>query len=67
MSNTKLAIDNRSVSVSVPLKPKANKVYIPHFKRNHKEKIYFARLYKGESSDIDIEISKLMSKPIGKL
>ena len=67
MSNTKLAVDNRSVSVFVPLKPKANKVYIPPFKRNHKEIIYFARLYKGESSDVKTEISKLMSKLIGKL
>ena len=31
---------NRSVSVS--LKPKTEKVYIPHFKRNNKEKTYFA-------------------------
>ena len=67
MSNTKLAVDNRSISVSIPLKPKANKFYIPLFKRNHKEKIYFARLYKGESSDVKTKISKLMSKLIGKL
>ena len=35
LSNTKLAIDNRSVFVS--LKPKTEKVYIPHFKSNNKE------------------------------
>ena len=40
LSNTKLDVDNRSVSI--PLKPTEDKVYIPHFKRNHKENIYFA-------------------------
>ena len=35
LSNTKLAIDNRYVSVSVLVKPK-DKTYIPPFKRNHK-------------------------------
>ena len=59
---TKSAIDNRSVSVS--LKPKTEKVYIPHFKRNNKEKTYFARLDKGKSSDLDAEIFKPKSKPI---
>ena len=39
LSNTKLAIDNRSVFVSVPFMPK-DKVYIPPFKKNHKEKAY---------------------------
>ena len=58
---TKSAIDNRSVSVS--LKPKTEKVYIPHFKRNNKENAYFARLDKGKSSDVNVEVSKLMSKP----
>ena len=62
MSNTKLAVDNRSASVSVLFNPKDN-VYIPHFKRNHKEKAYFARLDKDKSSDIDVEVSKLESKP----
>ena len=38
---TKFAVDNRSVSVS--LKPKTEKIYIPPFKRNNKEKTYFAR------------------------
>ena len=42
---TKSVVDNRSVSVS--LKPKTEKVYIPHFKRNNKENAYFARLDKG--------------------
>ena len=35
-SSTKPAIDNRSISVS--LKPKTEKVYIPPFKRNNKGK-----------------------------
>lgn len=52
----KPAIDNRSVSAS--LKPKTEKVYIPHFKRNNKENVYFARLDKGKSSDVDAEVSK---------
>ena len=46
LSNTKLVIDNRSVSVSVPVKPN-NKVYVPPFKRNQIEKVYFARLDKA--------------------
>lgn len=52
LSSTKLAIDNRFVSISifVPLKPKDN-VYIPHFKRTHKENAYFDRLDKGKSFD----------------
>ena len=58
---TKPAVDNRSVSAS--LKPKTEKVYIIPFKRNNKEKAYFARLDKGKSSDVDTEVSKLMSKP----
>ena len=42
---TKPVVDNRNVFVS--LKPKNEKVYIPHFKRNNKENAYFARLDKG--------------------
>ena len=61
MTCTKYAVDNRSVSVS--LKPKTEKVYIPPFKRNNKEKAYFARLDKGKSSDVDAEVSKPTSKP----
>ena len=61
LSSTKLAVDNRSVSVS--LKPKTEKVYIPPFKRNNKENTCFARLDKGKSSDVDVEVSKSMSKP----
>ena len=61
MTSTKPAINNRSVSVS--LKPKTEKVYIPPFKRNNKENAYFARLDKGKSSNVDAEISKPMSKP----
>ena len=53
-------VDNRSVSVS--LKPKIEKVYIPHFKRNNKEKTYFVRLDKGKSSNVDAKVSKLISK-----
>ena len=59
---TKSAVDNRSISVS--LKHKTEKVYIPPFKRNNKEKAYFARLDKGKSSDVDAEVSKPKSKPI---
>ena len=61
---TKSAVDNRIVSVS--LKPKTEKVYIPHFKRNDKEKTYFGRLNKGKSSDVDAEVSKPKSKPTVK-
>ena len=67
LSNFKLAIDNRSVSVSIPLKPKDNKVYVPHFKRNHKEKAYVGRLDKGKSFDVDVEISITKSKPANRL
>ena len=62
LSNTKLVVDNRSVSFSVLVKPK-DKINIPSFKRNHKENAYFARLDKGKSSDVDVEVSKLVSKP----
>ena len=54
---TKFAIDNKSVSVS--FKPKTEKVCIPHFKMNNKEKkAYFARLEKGKSFDVDAKVSK---------
>ena len=42
LTSTKSTVDNRSVSVF--LKPKTEKVYIPHFKRNNKENANFARL-----------------------
>ena len=61
---TKSAVDNRSVSVS--LKPKTKKVYIPPFKRNNKEKAYFAMLDKGKNSDVDADVSKPKSKPTVK-
>ena len=61
LTSTKPAVDNKSVSVS--LKSKTEKVYIPPFKRNNKENAYFARLDKGKSSDVDAEISKPKSKP----
>ena len=61
LTGTKPAFDNRSVSVS--LKPKTEKFYIPPLKRNNKEKTYFARLDKGKNSDEDAEVSKPMSKP----
>ena len=38
LSNTKLTVDNRSISVSILVKPKI-KIYIPPFKRNHKENL----------------------------
>ena len=50
LTSAKPTVDNRSVSVS--LKPKAEKVYIPPFKRNNKEKTYFTILDKGKSSDV---------------
>ena len=62
MTCTKSAVDNRSVSISH--KPKIEKVYIPLFKRNNKEKTYFARLDKGKSSDVNAEVSQPKSKPI---
>ena len=49
-TSAKPIVDNRSVSVS--LKPKTEKVYIPPFKRNNKENVYFVRLDKGKSSDV---------------
>ena len=67
LSNTKLVVDNRSIFESVPLKPKVDKIYIPPFKRNHKEKAYFARLDKGKSSYVNAEVSKPMSKPTVEL
>ena len=60
LTSTKPVVDNRSVSVS--LKPKTEKVYIPPFKRNNKEKTYFVRLDKGKSFDVNAEVSKPMSK-----
>ena len=57
LSNTKLTFDNRFVSVSIPVKPK-DKISIPPFKKNHKEKVYVARLDKGKSFDVDIEVHK---------
>ena len=64
LTSTKLAMDNRSVSIS--LKLKAEKVYIPPFKRNHEEKAYVAKLDKGKSYNVDAEVSKPKSKPAVK-
>ena len=61
LTSTKPTVDNRSVSVS--LKPKIEKIYIPPFKRNNKERTYFPRLDKGKSSDVNTEVSKSKSKP----
>ena len=61
LTSTKPVVNNKSVSIS--LKPKTEKVYIPPFKRNNKEKAYFARLDKGKSFDVNAEVSKPMSKP----
>ena len=55
LTSTKLAVDNKSVFVS--LRPKTEKVYIPPFKRNNKEKAYFAKLDKGKSTDVDTYVS----------
>ena len=65
LSNGKLAVDNRSFFVSI--KPKDEKVYIPPFKRNYKEKAYFARLDKGKSSNVDSEVFKPVFKPITRV
>ena len=54
-------VDDRFVSISI--KPKADNVCIPCFKRNHKKKAYFARLDKCKSSNIDVVVSKPMSIP----
>ena len=64
LTSTKPVVDNRSVFVS--LKPKTEKVYIPPFKRNNKEKAYFARLDKDKSSDVDTYVSKPKSKPTAR-
>ena len=56
LTSTKPVVDNRSVSIS--LKPKTEKIYIPPFKRNNKEKAYFVRLDKCKSFDVDTEVSK---------
>ena len=61
LTSTKPTVDNKSVSIS--LKSKIEKVYIPPFKRNNKENTYFARLDKGKSYDVDAEVSKPKSKP----
>ena len=61
MTSTKLAVDNKSVSVS--LKPKLRKFISLLSRRIIMKKTYFARLDKGKSSDVDTEVSKPMSKP----
>ena len=61
LTSTKFAVVDKCVFVS--LKPKAEKVYIPHFKRNHKEKAYVDKLDKGKSSNVDAKVSKPNSKP----
>ena len=63
--DTKSTVVNKSIFV--PLKPKDDNVYIPPFKRNHKQKAYFARLDKSKSSDIDAEVFKPVFKPTTKL
>ena len=55
LTSTKPVVDNKSIFVS--LKPKIEKVYIPPFKRNEKEKTYFARLDKGKSSNVNADVS----------
>ena len=65
LTSTKSAVVDRCVSIS--LKFKAEKVYIPPFKRNHKEKAYVAKLDKGKSYNVDAEVSKPKSKPTNRL
>ena len=48
--------------LSLPPKPK-DKMYIPPFKRNYKEKAYVSWLDKDKSFDVDNEVSKLVFKP----
>ena len=55
LTDTKPVVDNKSVSIS--LKPKTEKFYIPPFKRNNKENAYFDRLDKGKSSDVNADVS----------
>ena len=64
LTSTKSAVVDRCVSIS--LKLKAEKVYIPPFKRNHEEKAYVAKLDKGKSYNVDAEVSKPKSKPTVK-
>ena len=61
LTSTKPTVDNRNISVF--LKPKAEKVYIPPSKRNNKKNSYFARLDQGKSFDVDAKVSKPKSKP----
>ena len=62
LTSTKHVVNDRSISISI--KPKDDKVYIPPFKRNHKDKTYFARLDKGNKFfDVNTEVAKPMSKP----
>ena len=49
LTSTKSTVVDKCVFVS--LKSKVEKVYISYFKRNHKEKAYFARLNKVKSSN----------------
>ena len=57
LTSTKPVVDN--ISVSISLKSKTEKVYIPPFKMNNKENAYFARLDKGKSSNVNAKTSKL--------
>ena len=65
LSCTKPVVDD--ISVSISLKPKVDNVYIPPFKRNHKENAYVARLDKCKSSNIDVEVSKLVSESTARV
>ena len=64
LSITKPNVDNKFVSL--PFKPKDEKVYISLFKRNHMEKACAARLDKGKSFDVDAKVFKPMSKSLVK-
>ena len=64
-SCTKPVVDD--ISVSISLKPKVDNVYIPPFKRNHNENAYVARLDKYKSSNVDIEVSKLVFKSTARV
>ena len=68
-SCTKLLVDDKFVSVfvSISIRAKADKVYVPPFKMNHKEKAHVARLDKGKNSDVDAKAFKCMFKPIARM
>ena len=66
-NTTKVTNRNKNRFISVSPNPKTDNVYIPSFRRNHKENAYFAKLDKGKGFDVDVEVSKLVSKPAARV